>query len=114
MVGLVDNRQAVGVEHGPVVTPGEALDHRDVDHTAGPVAPATDLSDPGRVDVHVGLEPVAPLVDQFLAIDHDQGRDVVMRDGRARHHRLAGARRRDQDPEIVGHEIGDGGCLLGA
>jgi hypothetical protein len=76
--------------------------------------PAADLPGPGRVDVQVGLQPGAPLVDQFLAVDHDEGGDVVVGDDRAGHDGLAGARRGDKHTEIVRHEIGDGGCLLGA
>ena len=101
VVALVDDDEAVVVEDGRVVAAGEALDHRDVDHSGRAVAAAADLADLRGVEVEVLGESGAPLVDEFLAVDDHQRRHLVVGDHRAGHHGLAGTRWGDEHAEVV-------------
>jgi hypothetical protein len=114
VMALVHHDQAVGVEHRGIVPAREALDHGDVDHARRPVAAAADLADVGGVDIEVLGQPGTPLVDQLLAVDDDQRRQLVVGDDRARHDRLARTGRRDEHSEVVAGEIGHCVLLLGA
>ena len=105
MVALVDDHEPVpGRQLGDVVPARERLDHRDVDDAAWPAAPGTDDADLSTVDAEVGDEALTPLLEERLAIDHHQRRHRAMGDDATRQHRLPGAGRCDEDPQVVATE----------
>ena len=54
------------------------------------------------------VNPCSPLVDQLLAVDYHERWSIMMRDDSAGHHRLAGSWGRDEHPELVVDQVGDG------
>lgn len=89
VVALIDDDQAVGVEERRVISSRQALDHRHVDDAGGHVATAAELADCRWFGAEVVAQACLPLIEEFLAIYHDERWLVVVGDHSAGHHCLA-------------------------
>ena len=105
VVALISDDQPVpGRQFGDVVAAGQGLQGDDVDGAAQLGAAAAELA---GFDAEELSDPGPPLVGQGLAVDQDEGGDLVGGNDRAGHHGLPGSGRRNQHPEVVPGEFRD-------
>ena len=103
MVTFVDDDQPIAPgQLGDVVTAGDALHHCHIDDARGAAAAAAELADLSGAEIQVGGEPVAPLFDEWLAVDDHEGRYLVAGDESAADHGLARPGRRHEHSHVVG------------
>ena len=102
MVAFIDDDEFVlGEELGGVFLAGDTLDHGDVDDSCRLGLAASDGPDLVGFKVEVLTEAIAPLVDEFLSVDQDEGWDVVVGDHGAGDHGFACAGRGDDHASLV-------------
>ena len=114
MVALVDDDEAIVFEEfvGSFLA-GDALDHGNVDGSGWFVLPAADHADVVVVEAEVFAETLAPLGEQWFAVDQDEGWLSVVGDDGAGGDRFAGAWWCDDHGEVVVDDGVEGGLLVG-
>ncbi len=113
VVALIhDHLPVVGHEIADAFAPRQALDHGHIDAARGLSLPASDLADVPGPKPQKGLEARPPLVQQWLAMDEDEGVHTPRGDHPGPQHGFSRARRGDEDAQVVRFQI-RGGAHLG-
>jgi hypothetical protein len=112
VVAFVDDDVTIGSDEVvKAIVASECLDHRDVDPSRQPASASSELSDRLRRDVKEVAEPFAPLFDEGLAVNEDKRGTPAAGDQVCREHRLAPARGRAEDTDVMLKERAGSGAL---